>query len=28
VLLFMIFDETLSPYLYRNVVEFSISEAR
>jgi len=26
VLLFMIFDETLSPYLYRNVVEFSISE--
>jgi FtsP/CotA-like multicopper oxidase with cupredoxin domain len=26
VLLFMIFDETMSPYLYRNVVEFSISE--
>lgn len=26
VLLFMIFDETLSPFLYRNVVEFSISE--
>ena len=25
-LLFMIFDETLSPYLYRNVVEFAISE--
>jgi manganese oxidase len=26
VLLFMIFDETLSPYLYRNMVEFAISE--
>jgi FtsP/CotA-like multicopper oxidase with cupredoxin domain len=26
VLLFMIFDETMSPFLYRNVVEFSISE--
>jgi len=26
VLLFMIFDETMSPYLYRNVVEFSIAE--
>jgi FtsP/CotA-like multicopper oxidase with cupredoxin domain len=26
VLLFMIFDETLSPYLYRNVVEFAIAE--
>ena len=26
VLLFMVFDETMSPYLYRNVVEFSISE--
>jgi FtsP/CotA-like multicopper oxidase with cupredoxin domain len=26
VLLFMIFDETMSPYIYRNVMEFSVSE--